>query len=143
MKPSEFFQVNDFRYGLPVFVLDFVDSVTGSNFIGEVQKLLLSQKIRDLMDPDDGEYLELRDQIDEGFLHITFYIFDQMGELDFNSPGLDKYTETEKESKQYITIRSLKANMHKVFGSKNDLFAKMLFLYISGYAQLSQPVSYK
>lgn len=37
MKPSEFYQVTDFRYGLPVFVLDFVDHVTGSNFIGDVQ----------------------------------------------------------------------------------------------------------
>jgi len=95
------------------------------------------------MDPDDGEFLELRDQIDEGFLQITFYIFDQLGELDFTQPGLNKYTETEKESKQYITIKSLHKNMHNVFGSENEQFAKMLFLYISGYAQLSQPVSYK
>jgi hypothetical protein len=63
------------------------------------------------MDPDDSEYLEIRDQIDENFLQITFYIFDKLGELNFDKPEFRKYTETEKESKQYITIKSLHANM--------------------------------
>ena len=85
------------------------------------------------MDPDDSEYLELRDQIDENFLQI----FDKLGELNFDKPEFRKYTETEKESKQYITIKSLHANMELVFGVQNELFARMLFLYISGYAQLS------
>jgi hypothetical protein len=45
--------------------------------------------------------------------------------------------------KQYINFESLYKNMHKIFKCKNELFGKMLFLYLSDHGNLEQPVSYK
>ena len=45
--------------------------------------------------------------------------------------------------KQYINFESLYKNMHNIFKCKNELFGKMLFLYLSDNGNLDQPVSYK
>ena len=50
--------------------------------------------------------------------------------------------EEEKFSKQFITLESMKANLPKVFGIKNDFFAEMLFVYISDHAPLTHVINF-
>ena len=38
---------------------------------------------------------------------------------------------------QYITFESIKANINRVFGSKNDALAEMLFRYMSNCTDIS------
>jgi len=48
----------------------------------------------------------------------------------------------EKETKQYLTFESLKSNLPKVFGIRNDFFAEMLFSYISDHAPMDHKINY-
>ena len=48
----------------------------------------------------------------------------------------------EKESKQYLTLESIKRNLPKVFGVKNDYFAEMLFIFISDHGPTSNIINY-
>ena len=35
ISPAEFAQITDFHFGLPFFVVDFVDAITGSTMVAE------------------------------------------------------------------------------------------------------------
>ena len=59
---------------------------------------------------------------------------------------MDKYgssiTPEDRESKQYITLESLCRNLPKVFGIRNDFFARMLFEYMSSHSPHTHIVNY-
>ena len=40
LREDEFVDRIDFKFGMPLIVLDFLDFMTGSNFIGKVQKFV-------------------------------------------------------------------------------------------------------
>jgi hypothetical protein len=46
-----------------------------------------------------------------------------------------------RETKQFITFESCKKNLHKVFGIKNDFFAKMFFSYLIDRKDLNTKVN--
>lgn len=45
-------ELKGFKFGLPAIVLDFIDTMTGSEFITELKGLLRQTKIRDVMEAD-------------------------------------------------------------------------------------------
>ena len=57
-------------------------------------------------------------------------------DLGKNAPDEEKFV------KQFITLESMKENLHKVFGVKNDFLAEMLFVYISDHAPLTNIINF-
>jgi len=85
IRKEEFFRMEElknFKFGLPAFVLDFVDTMTGSTLCHDIQSLLRSHKIRDVMEVDK-EYEDLCEKISDDFLPYTYYIFNKLGAIDF------------------------------------------------------------
>ena len=39
----------------------------------------------------------------------------------------------EREKIQYLSLESMKANLHKVFGHASDSFAELLFRFLAGF----------
>jgi len=76
-------------------------------------------------------------------LPYTYYIFNKLGAIDFNKLEEKFIDPEEMQIKQYINYESLYANMHKIFNCKNELFCRMLFLWLSDHGNLNQPISYK
>ena len=89
----------------------------------------------------DNDFNELKSNIDDDFLPYTFQLFNALGNIDLQELGKNAQQE-EREAKQYMTLESVKRNLPKVFGIKNDFFAEMLFSFISDHAPLSHIINY-
>jgi len=85
--------------------------------------------------------LALKDKIVDDFVPNTFDLFNLLGEVDFAAMR-QPFAQQDKEVKQFITLRSLTTNLHKVFGIRNDFFAQMLFTYLSDRAPLTYYITY-
>ena len=95
-------------------------------------------------DVENADFKEVKKKVDEAFLPNIFLLFNALGAIDLKGEnGLDKNaTQEEKESKQHLTLDSMKQNLHKVFGVKNDFLAQMLFLFISEHAPLDHKINF-
>ena len=120
-----------FKFGVPLVVLDFIDFVVGSDLIRTAQTFIHPQHHIDRFDAGhDNDFAELKGRIDEDFCPYIFNLFNALGNISRNEFPRNTPLE-EKESKQYCTLDSVKRNLPKVFGVKNDFFAEMFFRYIS------------
>jgi len=99
------------------------------------------------MDPWCKEHEKFKDRnIDPDFIKYPWALFNRLGELDFDKLERQNqcvYDDMKRERFQYISYNSLSDNLHYLTGIKNKLFSKMLYLWLSDNAQLSQPISYK
>ena len=138
---DEFVELVHFKFGIPLIVLDFLDYVTGSDFIYTVQKFVNPQIHIERFNVQDNDFNELKSNIDDEFLPYTFQVFNALGNIDLHDLGKNAQQE-EREAKQYLTLESIKRNLPKVFGIKNDFFAEMLFSFISDHAPLSHVINY-
>jgi hypothetical protein len=71
--------------------------------------------------PQDDAFSEAKLNIDEDFIPNTWAIFNALGEVDFNVE-MPSLMQEERETRQYISQESLKKNLWKVFGIRNDFF---------------------
>ena len=132
-----------FKFGIPLVVLDFIDFVVGSDLIRTAQTYINPQHHIDRFDAGhDNEFAELKGNIDEDFLPYIFYTFNALGNIGRNEFAKNTPLE-EKESKQYCTLDSVKRNLPKVFGLKNDFFAEIFFRYISNHAPIKNVVNFE
>ena len=83
----------------------------------------------------------MKGNIDEEFLPHIFQIFNALGAINLKELG-KVVPQDEKESKQYLTLESMKQNLPKVFGIKNDFFAEMLFIYISDHSPMTHKLNF-
>ena len=141
---AEVFDKIEFRFGLPLIVFDFIDYVCGSKLIQEAQKYVNPQTHIERFDVQNQDFREVKEKVDETFLPNIFLLFNALGAIELKGEnGLEKNaTQEEKESKQHLTLASMKKNLHKVFGVKNDFLAQMLFLFISEHAPLDHKINY-
>ena len=61
--PLEFSQIPDFHYGLPFFVIDFVDALTGSKMIKEISLFYKERKLVEVIQQEDPEFPLVRGKI--------------------------------------------------------------------------------
>jgi len=142
LKEEEFLERVNFKFGVPLTVLDLIDYLTGSDFISTIQKTYVNpQNHIERFDTTNEDFNALKNKIDEDFLPFIFQIFNALGNIDLKDLAKNS-TQEEKESKQYLTLGSMKRNLPKVFGIKNDFFAEMLFLFISGHAPLTNIINF-
>ena len=121
--------------------MDFIDHMIGSHLIEQIQNLLYPKKEVERFDTSSEAFKDLKKQVDEDFLINIFSLFNALGAVDESK--FDKSTPPqEKEAKQYITLESMSRNLPKVFGIKNDFFARMLFEHMSNHSPTSHIVNY-
>ena len=140
LNEADFDSIN-FKFGIPLVVLDFIDYMAGTDFIETVYKSvnpdLKNNPIERLEPYHQDELRLLKEEIDDQHLPFIYGIFNTLGEIDLKN-FVKPPSQTEFESKQYITLDSIKRKLPDVFGVKNDFFAEMLFCFISKkYAPLS------
>ena len=141
MTLNDFCNKINFTFGLPLIVLDFIDNVTGSEFIKELHEYMNPPKDIERFDTQAFYYRNMKDNIDEKFRWNIFMIFNALGNVNLNK--YQNLSVSEKESIQYISIDSLKRNMPIIFGIKNAFFAECLFLYLSKNAPMDHKINYK
>jgi len=88
LNETEFQEMIDFKFGLPLIVFDFVDYMVGSDLITEVQKYVNPQTHIDRFDTSNQEFNELKLKVDEEFLPYIFQLFNALGAIDLRD--LDK-----------------------------------------------------
>jgi len=83
------FESISFKFGLPLVVLDFIDNMTGSDFIETVYNFvnpdLKNNPIERLEPFHQDELRQLRDEIDDQFLPFIFGIFNALGEIEIKN----------------------------------------------------------
>ena len=138
---EEFDSKVKFTYGVPLIVLDIVDQLTGSTFLSDHYKQVFPKKLIERFDPHCDQFLDSKGQIDEEFLPMTWALFNALGEVDFNTEQ-GNFMQEDRELRQFISLASLKKNLSKVLGIRNDFFAFLLFNYLSNHAPQSSIVDY-
>ena len=72
---------------------------------------------------------------------MTWALFNALGEVDFDAE-IATIIQEERETRQYISLASIKRNLPKVMGIKHDFFGYLLFNYLSAHAPLHYIVNY-
>ena len=82
----------------------------------------------------------LKQHVNERFYNYVFLMFDRLGELE--EAVTKQMKQSDKECCQYISFKSLCANMHKIFGITNHYFAKLLFNFLSSRKPLNTRINF-
>ena len=141
LNQSDFCSKVHFTYGVPLIVLDFIDYMTGSEFIKELHEYMNPPRIIDRFDTQAFHYRSMKEKVNDNFHINIFIIFNALGKVDLSQ--YQNLSMSEKESLQYINLESLEENMHKIFGITNKFFAEMLFLYLSSNAPKDHKINFK
>ena len=88
LNESEFQELIQFKFGLPLIVFDFIDYMIGSDLITEVQKYVNPQTHIERFDASNQDFNELKAKVDEEFLPYIFQLFNALGNINLNE--LDK-----------------------------------------------------
>ena len=79
----EFSQIVDFHYGLPFFIVDFVDQLTGSTMITDIDQFFKKRTLVELIQASDEDVNKARDKLDDFFMKYPWILFSKLAELDF------------------------------------------------------------
>ena len=72
LNEEDFCDKINFKFGVPLIVLDFIDYICGSDFIKTVQTFVNPQSHIERFDTHNNEFNELKSNIDEEFLPYSF-----------------------------------------------------------------------
>ena len=81
LREEEFVEKINFKFGVPLVVLDFLDFITGSNFIRKVQKFTNPQTYIKRFDEHNSEFNDLKGTIDDDYLPYIFQLFNSLGAI--------------------------------------------------------------
>ena len=81
---DDFIHNVEFTYGIPLIVLDFVDSLTGSDFIQKLHDHINPPKNVERFDTSAQEFEETKKKIDDDFLPWCFSLFNALGNVDLS-----------------------------------------------------------
>lgn len=124
-----------FTNEFPLIYLDLVDHLTGEQILKQLHAFEFPQTYQLLINSESPAMMRLKSQICDKFYPFVFQLFDTLGHI---APSeMSSYKLNYKESIQFITFESLQAKMNLVFGVRNKMFAKMLFLFLSGRRPLN------
>ena len=87
-----------FTFGVPLIVLDFIDTITGSNFIQQLHEHMNPPKDPERFNCNDFKYQNMKDEIHERFLPNVFILFNALGGCDLKKYGAT-LTQNERESR--------------------------------------------
>jgi hypothetical protein len=95
-----------------------------------------------MINPESPEMQDLKKKVDIQFYPNIYMLFDRLGEID---PSITSQYQKSlyRESIYFISYKSLLKNLPNVFKIKNQMFAKMLFLFLSDRAPLNARISYQ
>ena len=71
----------EFKYGVPMIILDVIQSLTGFTLNEELQRELSPPRIIERMNPEDDAFINYKATLIEDFPDLAFSIFDNFGEL--------------------------------------------------------------
>lgn len=81
IKMDEFSIDIEFKYGVPMIILDVIQSLTGFTLNEELQRELSPPRIIERMNPEDDAFINYKATLIEDFPDLAFSIFDNFGEL--------------------------------------------------------------
>lgn len=81
---DEFESKVKFTYGVPLVILDILDTLLGSSFLKEHYAQVFPKKLIERFKTSDDAFSEAKLNIDEDFIPNTWAIFNALGEVDFN-----------------------------------------------------------
>ena len=82
IKMDEFAVEINFKYGIPMIILDLIHALTGYDIIGVVKKEFDNNGIIQRMNPDREEFQLYQSNIQDEMQDFAFSCFDDLGELD-------------------------------------------------------------
>ena len=79
---EEFRDEVEFKFGLPLICMDFIDKLIGSHLIEQIQNLLYPKKEVERFDTSSEAFKDLKKQVEEEFLVNIFSLFNALGAVD-------------------------------------------------------------
>ena len=87
----------DFKYGIPLIVLDLINALTGYEIIEEIKKQIVPPKHIERLNPDGAEFQNDKLGIDEDYQDLVFGVFNSLAELNLKKIQNDINDKIEKQ----------------------------------------------
>ena len=71
----------EFKFGVPLMILELIHALTGYEIIDDIRKHVIPPKNIERMNPDCMAFLNDKNGIDEEYHDLIFGIFNSLGEL--------------------------------------------------------------
>lgn len=84
IKCDDFTNDVDFKYGIPMIILDIIYSLTGVNFVQQFEKEKDASKLIERCNTDSENFQNIKSHIPEEFHEPIFHIFNELGVLNFS-----------------------------------------------------------
>jgi hypothetical protein len=121
IKMDEFSIDIEFKYGVPMIILDVIKSLTGFSLNDDLQRELSPPRIIERMNPEDDAFVNYKATLIEDFPDMAFSIFDSFGELDLLKIQ-DEINQKKIIEEQKLIEDSIQSNTNK--DSQSNLFTR-------------------
>ena len=111
----------EFKYGVPMIILDVIKSLTGFSLNDDLQRELSPPRIIERMNPEDDAFVNYKATLIEDFPDMAFSIFDSFGELDLLKIQ-DEINQKKIIEEQKLIEDSIQSNTNK--DSQTNLFTR-------------------
>ena len=111
----------EFKYGVPMIILDVIKSLTGFSLNDDLQRELSPPRIIERMNPEDDAFVNYKATLIEDFPDLAFSIFDSFGELDLLKIQ-DEINQKKIIEEQKLIEDSIQSNTNK--DSQTNLFTR-------------------
>lgn len=78
---DEFVLDIEFKFGIPLVILDIIYALTGYDIMGEIRKFVIPPSNIERLNPDSQDLHMAKQDIDDEYHELIFGIFNQFGEL--------------------------------------------------------------
>jgi len=120
IKMDEFAIDVEFKYGLPLLILDVIEAFTGKDLSQEIKREVSPARIISRMNPDDETFMNFKMNLTDDAQDISFSIFNHLSDLDLKKIQLElnlkqhldsmkhlDETTRERESKDPVILQKL------------------------------------
>jgi len=121
IKMDEFSIDIEFKYGVPMIILDVIKSLTGFSLNDDLQREISPPRIIERMNPEDDAFVNYKATLIEDFPDLAFSIFDSFGELDLLKIQ-DEINQKKIIEEQKLIEDSIQSNTNK--DSQTNLFIR-------------------
>ncbi len=111
----------EFKYGVPMIILDVIKSLTGFSLNDDLQREISPPRIIERMNPEDDAFVNYKATLIEDFPDLAFSIFDSFGELDLLKIQ-DEINQKKIIEEQKLIEDSIQSNTNK--DSQTNLFTR-------------------
>jgi len=121
IKMDEFSIDIEFKYGVPMIILDVIKSLTGFSLNDDLHREISPPRIIERMNPEDDAFVNYKATLIEDFPDLAFSIFDSFGELDLLKIQ-DEINQKKIIEEQKLIEDSIQSNTNK--DSQTNLFTR-------------------